>query len=453
MGCRGGGLSGQADVGSTDSGGDAGIVDTDGGDNQADGGLPGVWDAGTSTASRWLGFAGWDSIPGTSSEDRCKVRSALGGDAPPPLHFEACGEGCVRASLAFPPAEWLGDPALSVDGANGHMLLKGVVADVTPEEAGRPNVTVIIDVSSNRLLGGVIVLPPAADVPCLPYAVPGDVRWLNVANDEQPSGVHPKQLLMGSLGSAGWEWHPPWLMSGAAGPLWLCLLFTDGGAPAHLLAGCGRTLKVVRQPDSSEIEAPFPDLDGIIIAGAGAAGTAMLVERLPGVRFQLHSYERDQGLRPFGRDGSGWPCEVAVGDRYVAMITGDVIERTGACDTYVRNPVAQVFDRGSGESRVIGLGPGPDATATLIQTWGDYVTAFIDGEDQVALVVIRVSDGQVRRIEPHPGHVFHADSIGVDGARLWLVERLAGPSERHFGRWLYAYDLERFEELGQPYPP
>ncbi|MCA9551465.1 MAG: hypothetical protein KC933_15625 [Myxococcales bacterium] len=366
------------------------------------------------------------------------------------MDFEPCGPGCMRASIVFPPAEWLAAPALSVDGYTGHMLLRGGAIDVTPEEAGRPNVTALFDLTGNALLGGTIVLPPAEDVVCHPYFFPGDVRGFRIPNLEH-SG-HPSQELLGSLHAAGWSWHPPWIAASAGAPLDLCEPFTDGGDPAHLLFGCGRSLKLIRQPGSSEIEAPFPDLQGLIISGKGSAGTAVMVELLPGVQFQLHTYDREHGLRPFGDPAPGWPCEVGIGDRYVALVTGDVIERTAACDTYVQDPVIQVFDRTTGQQRSFSAGPGPDATGTIIQTFGDYVVAFIDGETLNALVILRVSDGQIRRIEPHEGYAFHADSVGVDGSYFWFVESLVGGSQDYYGRWLYRYDLARFEELGPTFP-
>lgn len=448
--------SGSNPVGPADSGDlhDAGFADAtsmDSGENGLpDASVADVPDAGTSTTPRWLGFRGWESVRGTSPDDRCKVRQGIVGDAPPPLDFEPCGPGCMRASIVFPPAEWLAAPALSVDGYTGHMLLRGGAIDVTPEEAGRPNVTALFDLTGNALLGGTIVLPPAEDVVCHPYFFPGDVRGFRIPNLEH-SG-HPSQELLGSLHAAGWSWHPPWIAASAGAPLDLCEPFTDGGDPAHLLFGCGRSLKLIRQPGSSEIEAPFPDLQGLIISGKGSAGTAVMVELLPGVQFQLHTYDREHGLRPFGDPAPGWPCEVGIGNRYVALVTGDVIERTAACDTYVQDPVIQVFDRTTGQQRSFSAGPGPDATGTIIQTFGDYVVAFIDGETLNALVILRVSDGQIRRIEPHEGYAFHADSVGVDGSYFWFVESLVGGSQDYYGRWLYRYDLARFEELGPTFP-
>lgn len=454
LGCN---CSGESNKLEPPDSGDAGAADVtvaDSGENNdfEDASVADVPDVGTSTAPRWLGFEGWETVPGTSPDDRCKVRQAVVGDAPPPFDFEPCGAGCLRASLVFPPAEWLGDPALSVDAVSGHMLLRGIAIDVTPDEPGRPNVGAIFDLSANRLLGGTITLPPALDVSCLPGPFRGNVRSFGIEDLERP-GPYPKQILLGTLAPSGWAWRPPWFLGGVDGPIGLCQPFTDGGDPPHLLFGCGRTLKVMRQAGSSELEEPFPSRVGGIVAGAGSGGTAVMVELLPEVRFQLHTYDREHGLRTFGDPAPGWPCEVAIGDRFVALITGDVIERTAACDTYVANPAIQIFDRTTGQRTSVGAGPGPDATTSLIQTFGDYVVAFIDSEEGGVMILLRVSDGQIRRIEPHDGYAFHSESIGVDNDSLWFVERIAGANQRYYGRWVYKYDLSRFEELGPPYPP
>lgn len=447
------------DVGPGDSGW---ASDRDAGTSFLDAGHPDVGGASSGyPGNGWLGIDRWERPAVFDGSERCDILEGRhSGEPGSLLEFESCGEGCTTASLVFAPAEFVGNPALSTDGRSGHAILTMQVLGVADELSERNQALLVADLVENHLLTSALALysRETSDVYCSLIGFPNDALTIEASSFESISmGLGPR-VVYGYSDTNGWTWRAPWVDLGIDDRAGCALPYSHQGTePLHVLTACRSALKVWKEPESEPETIATADF-AFSRGGTGFAGTTYLIEGMQNDQFRIRTYTptvSDDALGSLGAPGPGWPCDVGVSDSSVAVITGDVLERNGYCNSYVENPRLLVFDRHSGARRELALGSGRDAGGT-IRTWGDYVFASLGESGDYTFLLIRLSDGAIREITPQnlqTGNEWDPGAYTLDADSLWLLERRIHANDQQRARRVYRLALDHFESIGVPWTP
>jgi hypothetical protein len=434
-----GGVGGGGGIGG--DGGTGGIGGT-GGDGGT-GGEGGFFLSGVPRADRWLVDSSiWTRVAGSEYSGRvCIPREAdperLGGRAP--VAWESCGEGCSRFEGSFAEAVLTVEagpegpaPYLSYIGATGNgqrglfyrLLVRlsdgAVLAGVSTEyETGRPTSCFPVGAGSSALINRVMV----------------------------PSGGDAElRLLIARLSPAGrgWSWldgSPP-----ASSP-WVrydLLSLADGNWVAPGL----HDVYVTRTPGSPDLERVFAAeaLVGQAALGNRAYWNYVDFDTDP-LTTRLVAWTPGGTPTVVGDPIPGISCAMAASPTAIVGVAGD-----GICDY---TPLASPFFwwmRPDAEGKVEGAPftrafPGP-FHVVRVATWGDYAAAVIgDGVSMSNLILLlRFSDGRIRKIEPSPGQLrINHVTVALDSRFLYFGERT-----EELGEWITfnRYDLSTFDRIG-----
>ena len=407
-------------------------------------------------AAGWLDVRRWWTLPDHEGGRPCEVYE---GELPPapsaPLSFAGCGPGCAVAELRLGKVESLTKPVLSTR-PDGSVVLRGNALGVEPG-LDRPNLaSVSLDLSRNRLLGVSLV---AGDEGwrCSADANPDDAAFVYFLADELRSSDQPERYRYGSVDDRGWTWRGTWAPALQMG-VRCGKAFTDGGRTQELFVICGSGLRRF-EPGSSTLHHEVARVPGSWLVGSGHGGRTVAVEGTEDHRFVLHTAVRrgeQLSFRPLHETPlPGSPCKLSVyGDR-AAFVGGISRERSGSCDTLLEQPTLHVVDLESGRIRSHRLSEGLHAAFASHRLGDGWFATFVGygASSAEELVLVRLSDGRMRRVPPLGEGRSWRHAFAFDGDALWVLDARDAGSDGRLARRVVRFSLDRFDELGQPYDP
>lgn len=273
-------------------------------------------------------------------------------------------------------------------------------------------------------------------------------------------------LLIGSQGRLwvafdsqnGWDIKRPWHQESQYAR-W-CHPFSLDADPPVAFFGCENGLHVMKEKGSSS-EVVIPDSQNSAV-GTGNDGVAVWAQ---------HRDEEEQGrfsrIRAWTPDDEaktikelpGDVCGLAIASGHIAGFIGD--SDSQFCGWGVSSPRFFWMDREDGEVTEGPVLPG-DLVAIRSLTTTDEFTAGkavlppdvgIPHDERMRVVLLRHSDGKMRQfLMPPTGYSMGQTTVALDDEYLYFTRWNSAPGDHSFDR-VFRYRLDRFDEIGLPYPP
>jgi len=437
-----GGSSGSGGVGGMPTGGSGGGTGGTGIGGGAGGsgglGLPGDWKP-VRLDVHPAGFELYEADPATLELPRPE--------------WESCGPGCESTTLAY--GNVTGDVIVATVEAptGGAMAIVGVkhalYLDGDPTLLQR-----VIRLSDGMTLGAFLKRAFGGAHPAI--GVRAEMA-ASVFLYDGDSGAKSYASLELSEGATRWWFREPWDESRYR--TLECDHFDLEGSPPAYLFACPHGVDVMLETGEATV---LPD-SANAVAGAGSRGLAVWAQhrlgREPGEwhRSRVRAWAPGEEVRDLV-EVEGIVCGLGVGDEVVVGLLGDDHTGSGRCNTGLTNPHFFVLPRTGG---MLERGPrppvdSPSASIIVASVSGDFATVLLAGApdmeypDRWKIVLIRLSDWQMRVFPVPQGRSISTTGVAVDFEHLYFATKMNEPFKPQGFDRLYRYRLDHFDQIGEP---
>lgn len=227
----------------------------------------------------------------------------------------------------------------------------------------------------------------------------------------------------------------------------LANIYLDQGH-VRLLTGKGAVYAML-DPSKHEFTTLEPNSKSYF--GDGEGDLAVWIDGHVGPGQKLNGWAADgKGVRPLTTDAPATTCRVAVGAQVIVGWSTDV-----GCDhfgspRFFRMP--RVYESGP----PITLGPvlGSDLSMGWVKTWGDYAMAqasrLIGSTFDRFMLVVRLSDWKVWRLDPTPGFAPALYAWGLSDTHVYIGERGTTANEVHETKHIRRLELQALDTWATP---
>ncbi len=410
--------------------------------------------AGAGGALGWLiGNAGWTAVAGSEKvSSLCTVEEI---DQPrlryPRLSFDRpCGGGCNRADVVQGFGTFTSGWALSTTRLTDGSVAPLLSTSHRPAEEILWSVRRLIRLSDGDSIGAFRYHRTAGQVGGCSKLVAGESPLLSglAGGDAETGGVG---IAIRSPDDRSWRWPVLWSAFGSLDDY--CRAFDIESLPA-LVQHCGTVYIEDRGAGTPRVDLNQSN----VRTGAGERELGVWTIAAEGPTSRLMGWTRGSGVVQLSDAIPGDSCGVALSATRIAGLSGRTGSGINGCGGTWEEPRFYWMDRRAGPtagpvSSSGVLWPEPVDISKVV-TWGDFIAAELGrpdppGEFNVGpmLLVYRISDGQLRRLEPRAEHRFGSDGITLTDEHLYVVETPRDVNDE-FLRELTRYDLSAFEQLG-----
>lgn len=439
------------------SGGSAGSVHSDGGfGGKGSGGIGGNGGTAGHGAGGYAWYedpAIWQPIP--ESEFIAEVCRPLFADpvwtVRKVLDWQPCGTGCERSEIKVGhelPGLYLPVATTAEANAVGMGFLSGTGQDVPGQPLRAFRHTLRLDDGYLLSLLQLDSSEPFGLSFCRFGRTVRSALVSLVSTNRSGTADGERRYIHGAVDAALGEtdWFPPWHPQPFCDPL---PIETDGGLA--LLGTCRSLSYFTERSDDPIVLNP----EGYVIPSSATQYRGFVVwpEFLPGGDTRIRAWTPEGGMYTLLERMPGITCQVALnGESLIGWQVGPEDHCEGYSDDirFWRAP----FTKEAGALKPVVLPPLSDKVlgGSWFSGWGDHamLTIVEKGSGEVYRLVVRFSDGTMRKLRPHPDN-------NVNGYAVTLSERFAylgqTPKTRTYGfvDVLYRWDLSQLENWGEPW--